>query len=234
MRQARTHTGLEARLGYHFADSDLLTRALTHSSAVSPGRRVERSYQRLEFLGDRVLDLVVAEMLYRRFPRAPEGDLNRTLVAMVRAEACAAMARELGLSEEIIVGDSVRRDGGAENETILGDAAEAVIAAIYLDGGLGPAYSFLERMFGTELDLVTGDRPDAKTKLQEWAQGRGLEPPAYDVVEREGPQHAPVFTISVSVAGYAPVSASGPSKRLAEHKAAEAFLVREKIWKGPA
>lgn len=229
--RAKGHARLETRLGYKFADSSLLDRALTHSSAVSPAKRVEQSYQRLEFLGDRVLGLVVADMLFRKYPKASEGDLNRSLVTLVRAEACAAIARQLDLGPELNLGESERRSGGGENETILGDVCEAIIGAIYLDGGLGLAYEFLERVIGTQLDLAGSQRPDAKTTLQEWAQAQGLEPPAYRVVEQTGPQHAPEFTISVELGGFRPLAASGPSKRLAEHKAAEAFLFREKVWR---
>ncbi len=230
--RGKAHLKLEARLGYSFADPSLLDRALTHSSAVAPAKRVDQSYQRLEFLGDRVLGLTVADLLYRRFPKSAEGDLNRTLVTLVRGETCAAIARELGLGAELNLGESERRTGGDDNDTILGDAVEAVIGAIYLDGGYGAAYSFLERMLGDKLDLALHQRPDPKTTLQEWAQAKGLEPPDYAVVDRQGPQHAPEFTIAVRLGDYDPLSATGPSKRIAEQKAAEAFLVREKVWQG--
>jgi ribonuclease-3 len=229
--RARSHAKLEARLGYRFVDPELLTQALTHSSAVSPGKRVAQSYQRLEFLGDRVLGLVVADILFRKYPNAAEGDLNRTLVTLVRAETNAALARRLELGGELVLGDSERKSGGADNSTILGDAAEALIGALYLDGGLTVAYEFLERNLGDEIELAVNSRPDAKTTLQEWAQARGLEPPVYRVVGRTGPQHLPEFTISVELAKFEPLSASGPSKRLAEHRAAEAFLFREKVWR---
>jgi ribonuclease-3 len=218
-------------MGYKFADPALLDHALTHSSAISPAKRIEQSYQRLEFLGDRVLGLIVADMLFRKYPKASEGDLNRSLVTLVRAESCAAIARQLELGAELNLGESERRSGGSENETILGDACEAIIGALYLDGGLGIAYEFLDRIIGAQLDLSVNQRPDAKTTLQEWAQAQGLEPPAYRVVEQTGPHHAPEFTISVELGGFAPLAASGPSKRLAEHKAAEAFLFREKVWR---
>ncbi|HWA18552.1 MAG TPA: ribonuclease III [Devosia sp.] len=230
----RAHPELETRLGHKFADPVLLDRALTHSSAIAPGKRVEHSYQRLEFLGDRVLGLVVADMLYRKYPKSSEGELNRSLVTLVRAEACAQIARQLGLGGELNLGDSEKRTGGQANETILGDACEALIGALYLDGGLGVAYDFLDRMIGAQLDLAATQRPDAKTTLQEWAQARGLEPPAYHVVEQTGPQHAPEFTIAIELGNYATLTASGPSKRLAEHKAAEAFLLREKVWRESA
>jgi ribonuclease-3 len=231
MNRRRAHEKLEARLGYRFADPDLLDRALTHSSAVSPSRRIESSYQRLEFLGDRVLGLVIADMLYRRLPKANEGELSRALNALVRKETCAAIARDLELGAELNLGESEARTGGAKKEAILGDVAEAIIGAVYCDGGLGRAFEVVERLFGDYIIHAGTERADAKTTLQEWAQGRGLEPPSYAEVERTGPDHAPEFTIAVHLDGYAEVSASGPSKKLAEHKAAEMFLIREKVWR---
>jgi len=233
-RRPRDHKQLEARLGYRFADPELLERALTHSSAVSPGKRIAQSYQRLEFLGDRVLGLVVADLLYRRLPKANEGELSRSLNALVRKETCAAIARQLELGPDLILGDSEARTGGAQKEAILGDVTEAIIGAIYCDGGLGRAYELIERFFGDQIGLANTERADAKTTLQEWAQGRGLEPPAYVETERRGPDHAPEFTISVRIAGFEPLDATGASKKVAEHKAAEAFLIREKVWKQSA
>ncbi len=229
-RAARNHDKLQFRLGYKFADPDLLNRALTHSSAVSPAKRIERSYQRLEFLGDRVLGLVVADMLYRRYPRANEGELSRTLNTLVRKETCAVIARTLDLGSEMILGDSEARTGGAEKEAILGDITEAVIGAIYCDGGLGKAYAFVERMFEEFLADGQANKADAKTTLQEWAQARGLEPPTYTQTDRSGPDHAPEFTITVTLGNYDSLSATGPSKKIAEHKAAELFLIAQKVW----
>lgn len=230
-RRDKTHEKLQLRLGYRFADPDLLERALTHASAISPGKRIERSYQRLEFLGDRVLGLVVAGMLYRLYPKSNEGDLSRTLNTLVRKETCADIARRLDLGREIILGDSEARSGGADKDAILGDITEAVIGAIYLDGGLEPARSFIERNFESFLADGQASRADAKTTLQEWAQARGLEPPDYVMVERTGPDHAPQFTIAVALSGFDRVEAMGTSKKIAEHKAAELFLVRQQVWK---
>ncbi|HQZ11463.1 MAG TPA: ribonuclease III [Devosia sp.] len=231
MSKGRVHDRLEARLGHRFADPDLLDRALTHSSSVSPAKRIERSYQRLEFLGDRVLGLVVADMLFRRMPRANEGELSRSLNAMVRKETCAAIARELDLGSELNLGDAEARTGGAQKEAILGDVAEAVIGAVYIDAGLGKAFEIIERLFGDTVGHAGIERADAKTTLQEWAQGRGLAPPLYDQIERKGPDHAPEFTIAVRLDGFPETVATGPSKKLAEHKAAEKFLIREKVWR---
>ena len=230
-RRDKTHEKLQVRLGYRFADPDLLERALTHSSAISPGKRIERSYQRLEFLGDRVLGLVVADMLYRLYPKSNEGDLSRTLNTLVRKETCADIARQLVLGKEMILGDSEARSGGADKDAILGDVTEAVIGAIYLDGGLEPARNFIERNFESYLADGQASRADAKTTLQEWAQARGLEPPLYVLVERNGPDHAPEFSIAVELAGFDRVEATGNSKKVAEHKAAEVFLVRQHVWK---
>lgn len=230
-RRDKSHEKLQVRIGYQFADPDLLNRALTHSSAISPGKRVERSYQRLEFLGDRVLGLVVADMLYRRFPKANEGELSRTLNTLVRKETCAVIARQLEVGPELILGESEARTGGAEKEAILGDVTEAIIGAIYLDGGLEQARTFIERHFEEFIADGQTHRADAKTTLQEWAQARGLEPPTYVLVERTGPDHAPEFTIAIDLAGFDRISAIGPSKKIAEHKAAEDFLKRQKVWK---
>jgi ribonuclease-3 len=178
-----------------------------------------------------VLGLVVADMLYRKLPKANEGALSRALNTLVRKETCAEVARELDIVSELNLGDAVARTGGATKEAILGDVAEAVIGAVYCDGGLGKAYELVERLFGEHLGQAGHERTDAKTTLQEWAQSKGLEPPAYVEVERVGPDHAPEFTIEVKLPGHQPLRATGPNKKLAEHKAAEAFLVREKVWK---
>ena len=230
-RRDKSHDKLQTRLGYRFKDIDLLEQALTHSSAVSPARRIERSYQRLEFLGDRVLGLVVADMLFRRYPKSNEGDLSRSLNTLVRKETCAVIARQRELGRELILGESEARSGGAEKDAILGDVTEAVIGAIYLDGGLEDARAFIEPRFAEFLNGGQASRADAKTTLQEWAQARGLEPPTYQLVERTGPDHAPEFTIAVDLAGFERVEAIGPSKKIAEHKAAELFLVAQNVWK---
>jgi ribonuclease-3 len=226
MNDELTRSWVTETLGHEARDITLFVRALTHASYGAT------HYERLEFLGDRVLGLVVADMLYRRFPKATEGDLSRSLNALVRKETCAMIARELDLGSEINLGDSEARSGGAEKDAILGDVMEAVLGAVYIDGGLGPAFEIIERLFGEHAGQSASERADAKTTLQEWAQGRGIEPPAYVEIERTGPDHAPQFTIAVRLTGFEPLTATGPSKKLAEHKAAEAFLVREKVWAG--
>ncbi len=232
--KAQDKETLEERLGYRFDNPALLVRALTHSSAVSPSKRTSESYQRFEFLGDRVLGLVVADMLSARLPKANEGELSRTLNSLVRKETCAKVARKLGMGAFVKLGESEARTGGADKDAILGDVCEAVIGAIYADGGLDPAFTFVSRMFGDNLDVAQARRADSKTALQEWAQGKGLEPPTYSETARSGPDHAPVFTISVAVRGHEPIAATGTSKKLAEHQAAEKFLMREGVWKAPA
>ena len=223
-QKARTFDALEKRLGYEFADKELLRRALTHSSAISPAKRVHSSYQRLEFLGDRVLGLVVADLMYRRRPEANEGELSRTLNSVVRKESCAEVARNLRLGEDVVLGDSEARTGGADKDAILADVCEAIIGAIYSDGGLQKAYKFVERSFAAHLSNQDARKADAKTALQEWAQGRGLPLPSYTEVSREGPPHDPLFTISVEVAGQPPQSGTGRSKRMAEQDAAAQLL----------
>ncbi len=230
-RHQQSLSGLEERLEHRFESQDLLVKAVTHSSAVAPSKRTALSYQRLEFLGDRVLGLVVADLLTDRLPAANEGELSRALNALVRRETCAEVARDLGVGAFLKLGDAEARTGGAEKTAILADVTEALIGAIYLDAGFDAASRFVTRVFGTRVDPATTRRADAKTALQEWAQGRGLEPPNYDEVERSGPDHAPRFVIAVSITGFEPATAEGPSKKLAEHQAAEAFLIRENIWR---
>ena len=227
----RQVAALEQILDYRFTDRALLQTALTHASALSPSRRIKHSYQRLEFLGDRVLGLVVADMLYARMPKSNEGDLSRTLNSLVRKETCARVARKLSLGRFIHLGEAEARTGGADKDAILGDVCEAVIGAIYADGGLEPARAFVVTHFGEGLDVAEARKADAKTTLQEWAQAQGLEVPTYVEIARTGPDHAPNFTIEVQLRGYQSVRAQGNSKKLAEHQAAERFLMRENVWK---
>lgn len=221
---------LTERLNYQFNDPELLIRALTHSSAIAPSNRTRQSYQRLEFLGDRVLGLVVAEHLHLHRKSANEGELSRALNAVVRKESCAAVARQLDVPAALALGQSEARTGGAQKEAILGDVCEAIIGAIYLDGGLEPAKNFIEREFASFFRSSMSGRGDAKTTLQEWAQSRSLALPQYQELSREGPDHAPMFTIAVKLENHAPAQAIGKSKKIAEHEAATAFLLREGIW----
>ena len=224
-----------ARLtGYAFARPELLADALTHPSALPaprrPGRRRIRpasrgDYQRLEFLGDRVLGLVAADFLWRRFPDEPEGHLTRRLTHLVRRDALARVATTIGLDRHLILAPATAAAGAAKNPGILADVLEAVIAAIYLDGGFAAATGFIDRLWAPLIaEMVTPPR-DAKTALQEWVQARGLPLPAYQVVATSGPDHAPRFTVAV-IAGAAEASATASSKRAAETGAAEALLAR--------
>ncbi len=220
---------IAALLGYTFGNRDLLKSALTHGS----GRRgkANMTYQRLEFLGDRVLGLVIAEELYVRNPRKAEGALAQNFSLLVRAEACADAARDLGISGHIRVGEREKAQGMATQTLILGDVMEAILGAIYLDGGIEPARAVILRLWEKRLSSRGKLVKDAKSFLQEWALGHAKAIPAYRIVAREGPDHSPQFTIGVSVEGFAEAIASGQSKRIGEQLAAEAFLRREKIRK---
>jgi ribonuclease-3 len=222
-------TALEARLGHRFADRSLLERALSHSSALDRGS-ASLNNQRFEFLGDRVLGLVIAEWLLRQFPEAEEGELAVRYNALVRKEACAAAAERIELGQYLFLGPGEERAGGREKAAILADACEAVIAALYLDGGLDAAYRFIEAEWSHLVLVPTRLRADAKTALQEWTQGQGRGIPVYKETGRSGPDHAPVFKVKVEITGAAPASGSGGSKRQAEQAAARAMLVREGIW----
>lgn len=220
---------VEARIGHRFADRDLLIRALTHTSAV---QIASNSYQRMEFLGDRVLALTVAGMVYRTYPDAEEGELARRLNALVKRETCADVARELGLGDAVRLGSGEAQSGGRAKVAILADVMEAVIAAIHLDAGFEPAHAFVERLWSGRMTAARGPLRDAKTTLQEWLQAKGLAAPSYRLVARTGPDHDPVFAIAVDIAG--PVegmTGSGRSKREAEQNAATLVLAREGLWK---
>ncbi|ADZ70320.1 ribonuclease III [Polymorphum gilvum] len=221
---------LEGRLGYSFQDKALLMQALTHASALNAGGAARGSYQRLEFLGDRVLGLAVATMLHRHFPLADEGELARRLNHMVKRETCADIALELDLGEAMRISQSEAQTGGRRKTALLADICEAVIAAIYLDGGFPAAEDFVRRLWEPRMLAWSGPLRDAKTTLQEWAQSKGLPAPGYQVTTREGPDHAPVFVVAVTVSGYAPGEGRGGSKRIAEQNAAEAVLRREGVW----
>lgn len=218
-------------LGHGFSNPRLLAQALTHPSASGDE---SATYQRLEFLGDRVLGLIVADMVFRVFPEADEGELSRRLALMVRRETCAAVAREVGLGAFIRLGGGEAQSGGRARVAILADVCEAVIGALYLDGGLKAARAFVETRWDTRVREAAARLKDAKTALQEWAHARGLDAPTYVEVERSGPDHAPVFTIAVTIPGLDPAEATGSNKRLAEQAAAESMLRREGAWKDAA
>jgi len=210
---------LQDALGWSFANNELLVRALTHASA-----RVHRSNERLEFLGDRVLGLVIAEALIKTFPNEDEGALAPRLNALVRKETCADVARELDLGAYLTLARSESLSGGRRRPAMLGDAMEAVLAAVYLDGGLEPARAAILKYWGPRLHGLEEAPIDPKTALQEWVQSKGAELPRYRTVERTGPDHAPSFTIEVSIDGGHCARGTANSKRVAERDAAEALL----------
>ena len=213
----------EARLGHRFAKPDLLVRALTHSSMASPNRD---DNQRLEFLGDRVLGLVIAEALLDHDRGAAEGQLAPRYNALVRKETCAEVARAVDLGAVLKLGRSEMLSGGRRKQALLGDAMEAVIAAVYRDAGFVAAQRVVLRLWGDRIGSVKADARDAKTALQELAQSRGFTPPRYVEVARSGPDHAPQFTIEVTLDNGASERASAGSKRQAEQAAAKSLLER--------
>jgi ribonuclease-3 len=220
--------GLEAlagRLGHRFEQPRLLRRALTHTSARTPSRQAH-NYERLEFLGDRVLSLVVADLLLARFPDEREGDIARRHAALVRRAALAEVAAALRLGDHVVLSRGEAETGGRDNPAILADVCEAVIAALYLDGGLPIAARFIERHWGPLIEAAPHPPQDPKTALQEWAQARGLALPQYREIGRKGPDHGPLFTVEVTVEGQPPGCATGPSKRTAEQAAAAVLLSR--------
>lgn len=225
---------VESRIGYRFQDRSILVRALTHASALENTDDHGDTYQRLEFLGDRVLGLVIAEMLYAAFPEAPEGELARRFNQLVKQETCAGVALEVDLGHAMIVGEGEAQSGGRRKRPLLADICESVIAALYLDGGYPVARRFIEEHWAERMRSWTGPLRDAKTTLQEWSQARGLEPPHYEIAERTGPDHAPEFTVRVEVIGFAAASGRGGSRRQGEQAAATAFLQREGVWKEKA
>ena len=214
------------RLGYVFDDPGLLARALTHSSLSSPTRG---DNQRMEFLGDRVLGLVMAEAVLAADTAAKEGTLAPRFNALVRKEACADVAREIDLGTAMRLGKSEMSAGGRRRMALLGDAMEAVIAAVYLDAGFVAARDVVLRLWGDRIAGVEDDARDAKTALQEWAQARRMEPPHYEEIGRSGPDHAPVFRVSVRLASGESAEAEAKAKRQAEQLAAAALLEQVEV-----
>ncbi|HET8728403.1 MAG TPA: ribonuclease III [Alphaproteobacteria bacterium] len=216
---------LAQALGHVFARPELLREAMTHPS-IDPDYRggARFGYERLEFLGDRVLGLVVAQWLLELYPAEPEGALARRHTGLVRRETLAAIAATLGLGRYLLLSSGEEVAGGRDNRAILADACEAVIAALYLDGGLKAAEKFIRSAFTEALHQDAPPPQDAKTALQEWAQARGKPLPRYETVSRSGPDHDPVFEVRVEVEGLASATASGPSKRAAAKEAAARML----------
>lgn len=212
---------LQKRIGYEFKDAGLLRRALTHGS-VGDGKRVPDN-ERMEFLGDRVLGLIVAQLLFSDPARANEGKMARLLNLLVKKEACAKAARAAGIGEALYLSRSEERNGGRDKSSILGDACEAVLAALYLDGGLPAAKDFFDKFWAEQLASLPASAKDPKSALQEWAAARGKHLPKYQLVDREGPDHAPQFTVTVTLGTDKAVGTSS-SKQDAERTAAKALL----------
>jgi ribonuclease III len=221
-------TALETRIGHHFSDPALLTRAMSHASIGAA------SNERLEFVGDRVLGLIIAERLYAEYPEVDEGGLAVRFNALVRREACAKVAEAAGLAPYLIMAAAESGSGGRQKSAILAGACEAVIAALYLDGGLEAAKGFILRYWDEALTNLKPELRDAKTALQEWAQSGALPAkaqPVYAVKKRLGPDHAPVFTVEVHLPGHDAEKGEGPTKREAEQEAARRMLSRLGVWK---
>ena len=222
MKLSADLAAFQRRLGHDFADPALLIRALTHGSLSSATRP---DNQRLEFLGDRVLGLTIAEALLRADRGATEGQLAPRLNALVRGETCADIARQIGLGEVLKLGRSEMMTGGRRKDALLGDAMEAVIAAVYLDAGFEPARAMILRLWGDRIAGAEAAAFNAKTALQEWAQAQGMAPPRYQIAERSGPDHAPLFRITVTLDDGRQADASGTgTKRSIEQAAAQAML----------
>jgi ribonuclease-3 len=225
-------TQLFERLGYAFKNRSLIELALTHASA-RPSLKPNEDNERLEFLGDRVLGLAIAELLTASFPDASEGELARRFNQLVRAETCAEIAQDWELGKLILMSGGEADSGGRGKKTILANACEAVLGAIFIDGGYPAARDIVHRFWAAELSGYGLATPDAKSVLQEWAQGRRLPLPRYIEIAREGPDHAPHFTAEVQIDGVAPERGHGANKRAAEQAAALAMLLREGVWQAP-
>ena len=217
--------------GHRFANPELLREALTHPSASAPGKSARsrpsqrlRGYERLEFLGDRVLGLVVADLLYNTFQQENEGALAKRLAALARKDTLARVAAAAGLGGRLVLSKAEAQAGGRQNPTLLSDACEAVIGALYIDGGLPAAAGFIRRYWQPLMAAEERPPQDAKTALQEWAQAAALPLPVYRTVRTEGPPHDPLFAVEVEVQGHPAVTATGRTKRTAEQAAASQLL----------
>ncbi|MGE7370004.1 ribonuclease III [Neorhizobium sp. NPDC001467] len=237
MMKAATLSGderarLEDIVGHVFSEKQWLDRALTHAST---GTAKNANYERLEFLGDRVLGLCMAELLFRTFKNATEGELSVRLNQLVSAESCAAVADALDLHRFVRTGADVKKLTGKRMLNVRADVVESLIAALYLDGGLEAARGFIERNWAERANSADAARRDAKTELQEWAHAKFALTPVYRINDRSGPDHDPRFTVTVEVNGVAPETGVDRSKRAAEQVAATKMLEREGVWqKNPA
>ena len=219
IKKETSFSQIEKIIGYQFKERHWLERALTHSSTNN-----EYNYQRLEFLGDRVLGLVMAGELFTLYTDDKEGDLAKRHTALVQGRTCTMVGQSHGLCDHIILSESEREAGGNSNENIIGDVVESILGAVYIDGGFEPAKSVVLKLWGDNVHTLDTVPQDPKTELQEWVQARGLDLPIYEVINKSGPDHAPVFILRVSVEGYGHVEADGASRRQAEKMAARDML----------
>lgn len=215
---SKTLQDFQDRISYQFIDRDLLVRAMTHSSAGTD------HYERLEFLGDRVLSLVMADILFHAFPNESEGGIAKRHAALVSGDTLAEIALEILIQDVVRVPEKERSLGATLQGNLLSDALEALIGAVYLDSGLEACRKLIARLWDQRPHTMTAPPPDPKTELQEWAQARGLPVPVYEISKREGPDHAPAFEVTASVDGWPSVIGKGSSKRSAEKRAAAALL----------
>jgi ribonuclease-3 len=211
---------IEHALSIKFNDRKLIEQALTHPSFSKAGA----DYERMEFLGDHVLGLVIAEILYKKFPDENEGQLTKRLAGLICGETLVRIAKDINLGDHLKMAQSEAASGGRENRSTLENAMEAIIAAIYLDQGLEPAREFITRAWADIVESMQLPPKDAKSSLQEWAQGRALPLPEYEVTTTTGPSHAPVFEVTVKVQGLEAKTGKGSSKRIAEQEAAKEML----------
>jgi len=213
-----TSSKVEEIVGHQFKDKSLLLRALTHASLEKP------NYERLEFLGDRVLGVVVAEILFKKYPDESEGALAKRFSALVRGQTLAQIGKTIGIDAHILYSDTEAAANGTENENIIADVMESLLGAIYIDGGLKPCQDMINKYWQSYFETMIAPPQDPKTELQEWVQARGIATPQYEIVNREGPDHAPVFTIRVTVEGLMPQEATAKNRRKAEKDAARLML----------
>ena len=209
---------LQKKIGYVFKDPDLLRTALTHSSTGG-----EENYERLEFLGDRVLGLVIASLLYKKFPNEQEGDMAKRLASLVQGQTLAELSERLSLGQYIFFSSAEAAAGGAHNDHILADVFEALIGALYIDGGYDYCSTLIETHWQDVLYTMREPPQHPKTAVQEWAQSNGLPLPEYEIASQSGPDHAPVFEVCLKVKGHPPIMVKGRSRADAEKKAATKF-----------
>ena len=211
-------TKIEAILDYTFKDQQWLERALTHASQEGP------NYERLEFLGDRVLGLAVSDILFRKYPNENEGALARRFSALVRGQTLSEIGKEIKIEQYILFSNSDKSGSGTDNENVIADVMEALLGAIYIDGGFEPCQKLITKFWYTRVQTMTSPPQDPKTELQEWAQAKGLGVPLYEIVRREGPDHAPEFTIRVTVQGLPHQEAKASNRRQAEKDSAKKLI----------